>query len=381
MKIAFLSSFYPYSGEMPESNARLYRAIEKSNEIKAFNFSLLYPELFFKDKEKFVSENEASDIIISDRILNTANPASYYFSANVINNYKPDIFISRLWMPYLGASIGGTAKFIDKNIKKIAIIDSLAANDKIIFEENVIKLFLNNFDAFITFSNQIKDEIISIKPNAYCVQHPLPFFSADTDKIEKKVARKILRVPTDKKTLLFLGPVRKYKGIDITLQALSMLDDNYHLIIAGESPSGYDYYKRKIRDLQIENKVAIIEHPLNENEMPYIFYSSDVLLMPYEQNPSRNLIRNAFSYELPVIATDVGNFREIFEEKNFGLIIENSDAELLVNAIEKYYDENLETIFKQNLNGLRYGHSWDSLATIIFDIYENLLSQENLTIY
>jgi len=96
MKIAFLSVFYPYATDLAAENAHLYRALEKTNEIKAFNFTLLYPELLFPGKEQLVQATDIVDIIPSDRILNTANPASYYTTAQAINDFKPNILISRM---------------------------------------------------------------------------------------------------------------------------------------------------------------------------------------------------------------------------------------------------------------------------------------------
>ena len=381
MKIAFLSSFFPYSGDFANENSRLYRVLERTNEIKAFNFSLLYPDLLFKGKEKMVSPNEVVDIINSERLLNTANPASYYFTAEAINFYQPDLLITRYWMPYLGASIGGTAKFVDKKIKKIAIIDSMRAAEKQVFEEQANSLFVNSQNGFIVLNNQAKEDLLTVKPGANFVEHPLPLFAVFPNKVEKNIACKILNIPLNKKTLLFFGTVRKYKGIDTVLHSMSLLDDDYHLVIAGDSPSGFEYYRRKIHDLEITNKVTLIERKLNENEIPYIFYSADVLLMPYEQEVKKDMISKVFSFELPVIATDVGNFKELFEEKKFGLIIEKTDSELLIEAIKKYYSEDLGKTFRENLTALRYSHSWESLATVIYDIYEQLLDKEDINLY
>ena len=381
MKIAFLSSFFPYSGDIPNGNTRLYRVLEKTNEIKAFNFSLLYPALLFPGKEKLVSPSEVVDIVSSERTLNTANPASYFSTANAINLFQPDLLITRYWMPYLGAAIGGAAKFVKKGTKKIAIIDSMRAAEKQPLEEQTNEIFVKNHHAFIVLNNQSKEDLLAINPDVYCVEHPLPIFAVHPNKVEKNIACKILGIPVNKKTLLFFGTVRKYKGIDTILHSMSLLDADFHLVIAGDSPSGFEYYKRKIRDLEIENKVTLIARNLNENEIPYIFYSADVLLMPFEEAVSKDIISKVFSFELPVIATDVSNFREVFEEKKFGLIIEKSETELLIDAIKNYYSADLATVFRKNLNSLRYSHSWESLATVIFDIYEQLLDKEDITLY
>jgi glycosyltransferase involved in cell wall biosynthesis len=381
MRVAFLSAFYPYSSDIVTGNNNLYRALEQTNEMAAFNYSLLYPDVLFPGRERYVEPNEVTDIVESQRLLNTANPASYYFTASAINAYKPKFMLTRLWMPYLGAALGGTGKLISKEIKRIAIVDTFRANEKIVFEEKASRLFVNNYDAFIVLTANAKEDLLSLKPDAVYAEHPLPFFSASGDKIAKDVARKILNLPLDKKIMLFFGTVRKYKGVDVILHALSQLDDSYHLLMVGDSPSGFDAYHRRIRDLNISAKVTLIERVPNINEIPYFFYASDVLLMPLEEDAPMSIISKTLSYELPVIVSDVGQFKEIYEDKKFGLVIERSETELLVNAIKKYYNEKLEEQYRNNLNALRYDHSWQSLATIIFDLYERLLIKEDTTIY
>jgi glycosyltransferase involved in cell wall biosynthesis len=258
-------------------------------------------------------------------------------------------------MPYLGASIGGTAKIVSKKTKKIAIIDSMRAAGKIVFEEQANQLFTNNYDAFIVLNNPSKDDLLQLKPDAIYREHARPIFTHSVDKIEQKIARKILNLPLNKNILLYLGEVRHHRGIDTAIQTLSQLDDNYHLFVAGQSPSGLDYYRKKIRDLNIESKITFMEHNLNYSEIPYIFYASDVLIMPYQKEISRQEINQIFGYELPVIATDVGNFKE--DIKDFGIIIENQDADLLGDAITKYFNENLKEQFIKNLNSLKYDSS------------------------
>ena len=379
MKVAFLSSFYPYTGEIPIGNAMLYRVIERSNEIKAFNFSLLYPELIYPGKEKLVDAASNDDIIQSQRLLNTINPASYYSTAQAINTFNPNVLITRYWLPYLGASIGGTAKFIDKNIKKIAIVDSMRTKNSIIFEEKLNKLFVDNYDAFIVLNQQSKEDLLSIKSNAFCVEHSRPFFTAFGDKVEQHIAKKILNIPLDKKILLFYGELRHYKGVETIFKTLAELDDSYHLLIAGTSVSNFEYENRKINNLGIENKITIINHNPGGNEIPYIFAASDLLLLILERELPQEIISNSFSFELPVITTNIGKYKEYFDK--FGIIIESVDSKLLKNAINKYFDENMKKYFQSNLDEIRYNRSWESLATIIYDIYEKLKETEDYTIF
>lgn len=377
LRIAFLSSFFPYPGDISVGNTKLYRILEKSNEIKAFNFSLLYPDLLFPGKEKHVPKNRVFDIIENERLLNTANPASYFFCADAINKYQPNLMISRYWMPYLGASIGGTAKLLKKSIKKIALIDSMHAAGKIVLEEQVNELFVNSFDAFIVMTESAKEDLLAIKPDAFYYEHPRPFYSEADNIIDKKIARKILRIPQDKKIMLLLGEVRGYRGIDILLDALVNLDASHHLIVAGKSPSGFDYYEKRIKELNLTDKITPIIRDINHNELPYLYSAVDVLLMPLKLATSPEIISTTFSFNLPVIATDVGNFKEMYEQTEFGLIVEKPTAELFTAAIEKFFQENLSEVFIQNMHKFRFNHTWEGLSILLFDIYDKLLEEKD----
>lgn len=381
MKIVYLSSFFPYSGNIVSGNTMLCRAMAHSNEVIAMNYSLLYPELFFSGKEAELIKDKGYDIYPNQRLLNTANPASYYSTTQAIDDIEPQLFITRIWHPYLAISLGSVAKYLNKSIKKIALVDSLVSEEKTPFQDKGLHIFANVFDEYITFAPKAEETLLSLNSNAKHIAHPLPMFSANAEQVDKRIARKVLGIADDKKIMLMFGNVRKYKGIDIAMSALERLDDSYHLIIAGNSPSGYDYYCKKIKDLKIENKVTLIEREVNRNEIPYIFQSSDVLLMPFEEVPYNEYFSDAFSFQLPVIASDVGIFKQIFKENELGIVLENRDTNTLVASIQKYYVEKLEEKFSKNLFNLRYNYSWEGFATFIFDRYNNLLDKKELTIY
>ena len=78
MKIAFLSTFYPFRGGIAQFNANLYRAFEKISEIKAYTFKRQYPKILFPGKDQFVSKDDMVDKVSAQRILDTINPITYY---------------------------------------------------------------------------------------------------------------------------------------------------------------------------------------------------------------------------------------------------------------------------------------------------------------
>ena len=65
MKIAYLSTFYPFRGGIAQFNASLYRALEKNHEVRAFTFKRQYPDLLFPGRSQYVQENDKVDMIPS----------------------------------------------------------------------------------------------------------------------------------------------------------------------------------------------------------------------------------------------------------------------------------------------------------------------------
>lgn len=116
MKIAFLSVFYPYRGGIAQFNAALYRALEVNNQVKAFNFTVQYPNFLFPGKTQFVTPEDNVDEVPSERVLNAINPLSYKKTVASIKEFQPDLLILGYWMPFMGPSLGYIAKKIGKNV-------------------------------------------------------------------------------------------------------------------------------------------------------------------------------------------------------------------------------------------------------------------------
>ncbi|MBP7219254.1 MAG: glycosyl transferase, partial [Paludibacteraceae bacterium] len=91
MKIAIVSCFYPYRGGIAQFNANLYAVLSNEHHVKAFNFTRQYPSLLFPGKTQYVTDKDTALAIESERVLDSANPFSYYSTAKKVLAYKPDV--------------------------------------------------------------------------------------------------------------------------------------------------------------------------------------------------------------------------------------------------------------------------------------------------
>ncbi|MFH2144394.1 MAG: glycosyl transferase, partial [Bacteroidota bacterium] len=100
MKIAYLSTFYPFKGGIAQFNASLFKALaQKGHKVKAFTFKLQYPGFLYPGKSQYVSPEENVEKIDSIEVLNTINPFSYIKTARLIKQFNPDLMIMKFWLP------------------------------------------------------------------------------------------------------------------------------------------------------------------------------------------------------------------------------------------------------------------------------------------
>jgi glycosyltransferase involved in cell wall biosynthesis len=182
------------------------------------------------------------------------------------------------------------------------------------------------------------------------------------------------------RTILFFGRIAWYKGLDLLVDAFSRIalhDRSYRLIIAGESTTDWAQHWNEVRDIiesspMREQVVQEIRH-IADDEMEIYFKAADVLVLPYRQISQSGALFMSHSFGLPVIATDVGEFRDdIFEGTN-GYVCRPDDPEDLARSIEVYFSSELFRSLDERRasiqNLLRMSHSWDIVAKTTRDVY------------
>ena len=370
MRIASLSTFYPYRGGIAHYNSSLYRELEKSHEIKAFTFTRQYPDLLFPGSSQYVTDEDKVDAVPAVRTLDTINPITYFTTANKIKQYAPDLMLMKFWMPFFAPSLGTVAKLVKKKTKVISVLDNVIPHEKRIGDTALIKYFLNQNHGFVVMSETVKEDLLSFNPEAKYIFHEHPLYDHFGASVDTSDAKKKLGIPENKKVLLFFGFIRDYKGLDILLDAITKLDDSYVLVIAGETYGSFDSYDKQITELNLQNKIVKHVRYISDDEVPLFFSSADVCVLPYKSATQSGIASISFHFELPMIVTDVGGLKEMVTGR--GLVVEFPDAALIANAIKSYFADNLRNSFTENIRDLKEKLSWKHLSDSIIEFYKTL---------
>lgn len=361
MKIAYLSAFYPFRGGIAQFNANLFRVLEKEHEVTPFNFKRQYPGFLFPGKTQYVTASDKADAIESVPVLDSANPFSYAAVARRITAWQPDLLLMRYWMSYFAPSLGYVAGKLRKQCKVVTILDNVIPHEPKFFDAPLTRWFLRRNSGFIAMSESVRSDLLRLRPDAPHILKPHPLYNHFGEKVNPGEARRSLGLDPDKKTLLFFGFIRAYKGLDLLIEAMNRLDEGYQLLIAGESYGSFDRYDAQIRQAKHPGNIRVFNRYIPDSEVPLFFSAADVCILPYKTATQSGITAIAYHFGIPLIATDTGGLKESIGTPGTGLIAPEISAPALAAAIAEFYRNDRER-FVQRIEAHKASLSWESFA-------------------
>lgn len=371
MRIAFLSTFYPYRGGIAQFNALVYRELEKLHNVKAFTFTRQYPDFLFPGETQMVTENDNADAIDSTRVLDTVNPISYIKTIKEIRKFNPDVLIMKYWMSFFAPSLGYVAKRLKKDVKIVTILDNVIPHEKRFFDNAFTSFFLKQNHAFISMSEKVENDLLKFQPNAKSVLKHHPLYNHFGDTIPKAEAQKLLNIKSDKKTLLFFGFIRDYKGLDLLINTMKNLDDSYQLVIAGETYGSFDKYDELIKNSGRSEDIYVFNQYIGDDDVPLYFSACDVCVLPYKSATQSGITSISFHFNKPLLATNVGGLKETIEHGKTGYIVEEATVESISEGIKDYFSLDQQKL-SDNIDMLKEELSWHKFADSLMELVESI---------
>jgi glycosyltransferase involved in cell wall biosynthesis len=245
-------------------------------------------------------------------------------------------------------------------------------------------------DHIFVHTQRMKNELIDdfgVHERAVTIiRHPINNAFPDTD-LTPAEAKQRLGLAESERAILFFGRIRAYKGLEHLLAAFQLLTTrsaNYRLIVAGEPKKGSEEYLDQIRETISREfdpgKVLLKVQFIPDKEMELYLKAGDVLVLPYKEIFQSGVLFLGYSFGLPVVATDVGSFREEIVEGKTGFLCQPGDPADLANALETYFESDLYSELDTRRREIReyaYAHhSWDAVATLTRNAYAELLRRQ-----
>lgn len=245
-------------------------------------------------------------------------------------------------------------------------------------------------DHLFVHTAKMKDELVQdfrvLERKITVIRHPVNNAFPESD-LTCADAKRQLGVRNNEKTILFLGRIKPYKGIEYLLAAFQQLvkrDATYRLIVAGESHKESEEYLEGIRRIVArdfdKSEIILKIQFIPDEEMEVYLKAADVTVLPYKDIFQSGILFLAYSFGLPVVATDVGSFKEEIIEGETGFVCNPGDAIDLARALETYFSSelygNLSSRRKKIKQYANEVYSWESVAELTTKAYSEILNAQ-----
>ena len=191
-----------------------------------------------------------------------------------------------------------------------------------IFEKSDAVICVSNFEKELILKNfNVNSSKLFVIPNGINLEE-----FKDVEKIKKRKDRTI-------KTILYVGRLEKYKGLDYVVKALKYLPENYMLEIVGKGS-----YKSKIvklaRNLGVINRIRFYRD-LSREELIERYAKADVLVLLSKHEAYGLVVAEALACKTPCIVANTSALSEWIDNRNVFGINYPIHIEKLVNLIKE----------------------------------------------
>lgn len=381
-KIVIIGPAWPLRGGLATFDQRLAREFQNEGfDCSIVSFSLQYPSILFPGKTQYTNEPAPENLKIFP-LINSVNPQNWIAVGNKLCKWNADVIVVRYWIPFMGPALGTILRKVKKNkhTKIICIADNVIPHEHRPGDRTFTRYFLKSCDAFITMSEKVLQDLYhfiaddsSIKSGkpTKLVQHPL--YDNFGERLPKSEARKHLGLNENDKIILFFGFIRRYKGLDILIQALnleSIRRQNIKLLIAGEFYEDEKLYLQLVKQYQLEDHIILRDNFIPDQEVKYYLCAADVVVQPYRNATQSGVTPLAYHFEVPMIVTNVGGLPALVPHEKAGLVC-NLEPQDIADAILKFYELGGD-YFLPHIRSEKQKYSWNNLVQAIIDLGEGV---------
>lgn len=369
--IVIIGPAHPLRGGLATFNQRLAKEfIDQGHNCSLYSFSLQYPSFLFPGKSQFTKDKAPTGLRIFP-IINSINPFNWIKVGNRLRKEKPDIIVVRYWLPFMGPALGTILRCAKKNkhSRVVCIADNIIPHEKRIGDQSFTRYFIKSPDAFITMSEKVLKDLRKFEQSkpAELTEHPL--YDNFGSIISKKEARQHLGLTEQDRIILFFGFIRKYKGLDILLEAMNqpgIREKNIKLLVAGEFYEDEKPYQRQIETLGIQDLIILRTDFIPDSEVKYYLSAADLLVQPYRNATQSGVTPLAYHFETPMLVTRTGGLPDLVPEGKVGLVVEPNPV-AVAEGILRFYQTG-ESHFIGHLKEEKKRFSWAKFTAIIFNL-------------
>jgi len=407
-----------FKGGIQNYNTSLALALDKNpaNEVHIVSWTQQYPAIIPRE---FVDKSSKSDLLEGSRVqinylTNYNKPGTWRETAKSILSLNPQQVVFQWSIALQGLPLARIAKrlrkagvhvmfdvhfviqkehsSIDKFLTKYALkyASSFAVHALHTYEE-LKKVFPERSFELVSELDSAKanvTQVVKLYHPIYDLYKPIPNFNVEEEKA---------KLGLKKHVFLFFGFIRRYKGLDQTIQAFAQLAkerDDVSLLICGENfwqtldakklstrlkqflfgtakklvlrktdDERNDRPLELINELGIQEQCVVFNRFIPNEEVPKFFQVADCVVLFYRTATPSGIESLSYNFELPILATRVGHFPETIQDGFNGYLANDGDIASMTEQMRRMI---ANPIPHENVRSATANMSWTNYAKSIF---------------
>lgn len=373
MKIAIVGPIYPLRGGVAQYTTLLCRELARRHQVLPVSFKRQYPGFLFPGKSNYEIDPPPFTGLHAEFIIDSLNPVTWRTAVRRILSFLPDMVIFQWWVTFWAPQFHYIACALRKSMPApeiVFICHNVREHEPNRIKEFITKRVFSRADRFVTHCPQETDRLKEILPKAQVSTGFLPTYRDYCINAFPKSQAKI-RLGLNGDVLLFFGFVRKYKGLNVLLEAMPLVlkKRTITLLVVGEFWKDKTPYLNRVQRLGLTEQVRVVDGYVSSEQAGLYFSAADLVVQPYLHASGSGVAQLAYGFNRPVIATQTGSLPDVVEDGINGRIVPPNNAQALAAAIVEALEPKKLESFSQQATRTREKFSWAKMADIILGLH------------
>lgn len=249
---------------------------------------------------------------------------------------------------------------LSKRCKIVITVHDIIPFDNRLFEMRALdkiylkadRLLIHTESSKLLFEKNYKSKTpISIITQGFCLK-------SDYKRIDREKAKVHFNIPEDAVVFLYYGTIRPSKGLDLLIKAIGEAhkeNASVYLLAAGAFHRVDENEMNKVVSEYLNADFSTMNFGfVPQEEERWYFSAADVLCLPYLEVTQSGVAQLGLMYDLPIIATDVGEMRDVCRNEYNGYLIEKNNIDELAKKIVSLANDQ-EFRIKASMNSMVLG--------------------------
>lgn len=345
MRIAVVGLTHPFRGGIAHYTTLLVRALAERHDTRLYALRKQYPRLLFPGRTQ-LDESEAALKVPHVASLVPWRPDTWVRTARRIRRYGADACVFQYWHPFFAPAFGSVSRLLRGSCRRIWELHNVMPHEASAATRTLAGYGFGSADAFVVHAQTELTRLRSLGVSGPARVVPHASYAALAEGgPSRPAARRALGLPEPgPPLLLFFGYVRRYKGLDLLLEAMPAVHaaTGARLLVRGEVYDDATSYQAQIRDLGLQGCVDLEDRFVANEEIPLLMAACDAVVLPYRDGTASGVAQLAFGAGRIVVATDVGGIAEVVEEGVTGAVAERADPAALTAALLRVLDPGVD---------------------------------------